>query len=765
MLNSHENLLTPKSNLLRVGAWVVDIARREVGAPGIEAPRRISVKAMQVLLVLVAHHRKVVSREALLEWVWSDTLPSDDVLTQAVTQIRKAFGDERESRRYMETISKGGYRLIADVTWLPTQQVPDVPMAATEVPQVAGNPATALDGQDMSFVGDDVVPPESPLSAPQRGRVRSAIFAACSCLALLLGYVGYSWRDSLYPRLTSAANPADQNAAIHVEALPYTLIAAQPALEIQPSLSPDGSLVAYSMPTGTEGVGNAIHVQATDAVPPTVLTEPPKYSSDVAPRWSPSGREIAFMRISGETCELSVVPASGGVPRSVGPCPDLQMRKYDWLPDGHGLIAGSADDQKHGARLSILDLRTGEWTPIRYEATTGDVDFDPHVSPDGRWVVFRRNVSNSDFWRMPLAGGKPERLTKLGSNIYGWAWMPDGKSLVFSYLDEQVQIARVDLASGAIRKLGVQDATWLDIAARAPVMTFAVVSRQTGIYRRRNPAGDASDTAERLFPSSGSELLPGISPNGRHIAFYSNRTRSLRLWVGRMGDPRSVSSVGGLLPVPRHPPRWLDDKTVLILAHSAEASTKVAEVYSIDIASGRYTRLDVPAGITPIAVDPMPGKRMLVVTDEGSGSLSLKIMDTASTPWRVLATRPNVGEARYDQAGKGIWFVEANAPGLWRANDMLAGERKIDPAMPAKYWMKLWLLVGSKPYVTSATYDCAMGWRGLGEPVPATCLEGEIHHTIGEPVLSMDQQWLYYSASTGPDNSDIALAHLPTDIK
>ena len=746
MLNSHENLLTPKSNLLRVGAWVVDIARREVGAPGIEAPRRISVKAMQVLLVLVAHHRKVVSREALLEWVWSDTLPSDDVLTQAVTQIRKAFGDERESRRYMETISKGGYRLIADVTWLPTQQVPDVPMAATEVPPVAGNPATALDGQDMSFVGDDVVPPESPLSAPQRGRVRSAIFAACSCLALLLGYVGYSWRDSRYPRLTSAANPADQNAAIHVEALPYTLIAAQPALEIQPSLSPDGSLVAYSMPTGTEGVGNAIHVQAAEAVPPTPLTEPPESFSDVAPRWSPNGREIAFMRTDGKTCELSVIPASGGVPRSVGPCPDLLIPQYDWMPDGHGLIAGNVGKGQQISRLSILDFHTGTWTPIRYEATSGDVDFDPHVSPDGRWIVFRRNMSNSDFWRMPLAGGKPERVTRLRSNIYSWDWMPDGKSLVFSYLDEQVQVARLDLPGGAVSKLGVQDATWLDIATQAPVMTFALVSGQTGIYRRPNPAHDAGGPAERLFPSSASELLPGISPDGRHIAFYSDRTRSLRLWIAEIGNPRSVHLVDGLLPVPRHPPRWVDDKTILILAYPAEASSKVAEVYSIDIASGRYARLAVPAGINPLAADPMPGTRMLVVTDEGRGNLSLRIMDTASTPWRVLASRPNVGEARYDPTGKGVWFVEANAPGLWRADDMLAGERKIDPAIPAVYWMKLWLLIGGKPHLTRSTEDCAMGWRALGQPGPAPCLEGGIHYGVGEPVLSMDQQWLYYSA-------------------
>ena len=50
----------------------------------------------------VAHAGKPVSREALFEWVWPDTLPTDDVLTQAVTQLRKAFADDRERPRYIE---------------------------------------------------------------------------------------------------------------------------------------------------------------------------------------------------------------------------------------------------------------------------------------------------------------------------------------------------------------------------------------------------------------------------------------------------------------------------------------------------------------------------------------------------------------------------------------------------------------------------------------------------------------------------------------
>ena len=87
-------------------------------------PRRITPKAMGVLLALVEQAGRVVSRDALLAQVWPDTLPTDDVITQAITQLRKAFGEERGNPRYIETIAKNGYRLLAPVEWLGEDGLP-----------------------------------------------------------------------------------------------------------------------------------------------------------------------------------------------------------------------------------------------------------------------------------------------------------------------------------------------------------------------------------------------------------------------------------------------------------------------------------------------------------------------------------------------------------------------------------------------------------------------------------------------------------------
>ena len=103
--------------LLKVGDCMVDLPLREVRISTDRAPTRITPKSLAVLLVLVENPKRVVSRAALLSEVWPNTMPTNDVVTQAITQLRKAFGDRSGGPRYIETIAKSGYRLLPSVEW------------------------------------------------------------------------------------------------------------------------------------------------------------------------------------------------------------------------------------------------------------------------------------------------------------------------------------------------------------------------------------------------------------------------------------------------------------------------------------------------------------------------------------------------------------------------------------------------------------------------------------------------------------------------
>ncbi len=96
----------------RLGHFLVDPQRNRVTGPEGEFP--LQPKAIDVLCTLAKHHGEVLSRGELIDSVWGREYGADESLTRAISQLRKVFGDTREEPQVIETISKRGYRLIAE---------------------------------------------------------------------------------------------------------------------------------------------------------------------------------------------------------------------------------------------------------------------------------------------------------------------------------------------------------------------------------------------------------------------------------------------------------------------------------------------------------------------------------------------------------------------------------------------------------------------------------------------------------------------------
>lgn len=77
---------------------------------------RLEPKVMQVLVCLAENAGDVVSKERLMRSVWPDAFVGDDVLTRAISELRRVFGDDAKEPRFIQTIPKSGYRLIARVS-------------------------------------------------------------------------------------------------------------------------------------------------------------------------------------------------------------------------------------------------------------------------------------------------------------------------------------------------------------------------------------------------------------------------------------------------------------------------------------------------------------------------------------------------------------------------------------------------------------------------------------------------------------------------
>jgi DNA-binding winged helix-turn-helix (wHTH) protein/Flp pilus assembly protein TadD len=98
------------------GHFRLDVAERVLFCAG--KPMRLTIKAFEVLLVLVENSGHLVTKDELMRRVWLDAVVEEGNLAQAVSALRKAFGESHRSHRnheYIETIARRGYRFNAAV--------------------------------------------------------------------------------------------------------------------------------------------------------------------------------------------------------------------------------------------------------------------------------------------------------------------------------------------------------------------------------------------------------------------------------------------------------------------------------------------------------------------------------------------------------------------------------------------------------------------------------------------------------------------------
>lgn len=97
----------------RLGPWLVRPSLNTISSA--DASKRLEPKIMQVLVCLAEHASEVVLKEQLMAAVWPGLFVTDDALLRCISEARKALGDDTREPRFIKTIPKKGYQLIAEI--------------------------------------------------------------------------------------------------------------------------------------------------------------------------------------------------------------------------------------------------------------------------------------------------------------------------------------------------------------------------------------------------------------------------------------------------------------------------------------------------------------------------------------------------------------------------------------------------------------------------------------------------------------------------
>ena len=114
---------------LRIGDWRVDPQLGQLTRG--DRIERLDARTLRLLLHLANRAGETVSMEELLDNVWSGVVVTQDSVYQAVTQLRRLLGDDARDPRYIVTVPRLGYRMIASVSPWSAETLEPSPAAET----------------------------------------------------------------------------------------------------------------------------------------------------------------------------------------------------------------------------------------------------------------------------------------------------------------------------------------------------------------------------------------------------------------------------------------------------------------------------------------------------------------------------------------------------------------------------------------------------------------------------------------------------------
>jgi len=314
-----------------------------------------------------------------------------------------------------------------------------------------------------------------------------------------------------------------------------TQITFETGLELDPVLSPDGSMVAYAAgPAGRE----RIYLRPVAGGRPIALTDGSTRSRN--PQWMPDGNQISYESPDG----IFAVPALGGAPRRLFASPPEGLWSHAWSPDGQAVAYATTDSVvirpvDGGApprTVAVYFPSSLAWSPdgAYVAASSGNASFVFGVV--SRQFAYNQqafaNVAPASLWIVPARGGPATQVTDGRFMDMSPSWLPDGRLLFMSNRDGSrdlylLALGRDATPAGAPRRvttgLNVHSAR---VSADGTHLVYSRFEPQANIWIVDLPdRGSVSIAAARRL-TSGSQFIEGIalSSDGRWLAFDSDRS-------------------------------------------------------------------------------------------------------------------------------------------------------------------------------------------------------------------------------------------------
>jgi eukaryotic-like serine/threonine-protein kinase len=447
------------------------------------------------------------------------------------------------------------------------------------------------------------------------------------------------------------------------------------------SLSPDGTQVAFDW-DGEKQNKSDIYVKQIGVEPPFRLTSDP--AINYSPAWSPDGGFIAFLReLSHDQTVIVIVPQRGGPERILSEIKGSMQQALlygpylSWTPDSKWIVCPTPKSGERVWALHLFSTETGEQIELTNPPSSEVGDVAPAVSPDGRTLIFSRvspDFSNLSLWMLHLGEGykprgKEEQIQSPGMTNFGAAWLPNGREFVFtSGTGTNFGLWRLAVSKGAVPRrldLGIAGAR-PTISRLGNRLAFEVFQYDMNIWRvdLKGPGKEQSQPLP-FISSTQIEQYPAYSPDGRRIAFMSERSGTEEIWICDSDGSKTLqlTSFGGAAI---YGPSWSPDSQKVALTAAQKGMKE--DVYVVSVNGGVPRRMT-----TDPAEDKWPywshdGKWIYFSSTRSGREEIWKMPSSGGEAVQITRNSGDIPQESFD--GKFLYYMKGwpDAVSVWRAS-------------------------------------------------------------------------------------------------
>jgi DNA-binding winged helix-turn-helix (wHTH) protein/Tol biopolymer transport system component len=496
-----------KTARIQVGEFEVDLQWGELRHKGEKI--KLQERPFQILATLLERPGEIVRRDEIQKKLWPGTVVDfEHSINTAVNKLREALGDNVENPRYIQTVPRYGYRLIAHVETATASRIPEVDTFSP--PSQGASQATSLQKRRLSAI--------SP---------RTVLVPLALAIGLLFLFA--------LPR----KNPPPHT--VWKQVTNFSDSATSPAF------SSDGRMLTFIRGPETFVTPGQIYVKVWPEGEPVQLTH--DASRKQAPAFSPDGSRVAYTATdSNYEWNTWVASVLGGEPERLLP----NAAALTWADKQHVIFSEAKSAWRMGV-YTAAESRNGE-REIYMPKSGGGMAHRSWLSPDGKWVL----ISEMDTigWRpcsivtffgnasKKIVGPPDARCTYAG-------WSPDGQMMYFSAdAGDGFHIWRQHFPDGAPEQItfGPTEEEGIAVSPDGQALITSAGIRVSTVWLR-DQRGDRQISAEGFatVPGLGFGSAAGhsiFSPDGKRLFYLvrkgaSREFNSGELWVADIDSGRT----------------------------------------------------------------------------------------------------------------------------------------------------------------------------------------------------------------------------------